>query len=336
MFSVILGLRFCTPFFPLDNGLWAWCTRHMDAQTRHPTVNYADESSTTPFVRLEIRPRFSPVDLNLLFVARQGWAAGDRLRIAIAEPEVPPSGPLGELLGRVSRHVLLRRYDRDEDAFVSVRLLMDGRIIAESNDANFARKYIAGLLLECSPSFHSLDDVEISETWIRDDTERAMFLGMLHGALGWDPSHQVPPAIGESLEEARKALAVANYRSCVTMCRRVVEAVLKFAHERLLKSKPLDKAGKSLMLNALIERFRKEGSAPIPAHLLHLADALRVVGNVPGAHAAEIPNYQFTATDAEFALATAHYFVDQYFAKIDTDVNTYFVLTVDPVQHDVR
>jgi len=92
----------------------------------------------------------------------------------------------------------------------------------------------------------------------------------------------------------------------------------------------VDAKGRGFMLDALIKRFREEKGAPIPAHLLHVADALRVVGNVPGAHAVDIPNYQFTASDAEFALGTAHYFVDQYFAKIDTDVATHYVLTIDP------
>ena len=295
---------------------------------RFPTADYAKDSLEPPFVRLNIRANYSPIDLNLLFVSRRGWTPGDRLRIALANAPVP-KGPLGEVIGKTPPHVLLRRYDRDADAFVAVRFMIDGSIIAESNDLPFVQKYVEGLLLECPPSFHSLSDIEVQEAWIREPAERAWFIGMLHGAFGWDSSHQIPPAIAESLEEARTAFEVANYRSAVVMCRRVLEALLKFAHERLLKSKPVDAKGKSLMLDGLVKRFRAEASAPIPAHLLHVADALRVIGNVPGAHPVDIPNYQFTASDAEFALAPAHYFVDQYFAKIDTEVSTHYVLTID-------
>jgi uncharacterized membrane protein YraQ (UPF0718 family) len=53
------------------------------------------------------------------------------------------------------------------------------------------------------------------------------------------------------------------------------------------------------------------------------------LGNVPGAHAAEIQNYQFTRYDADFAFASAVYFIEQYFAKIDTDVTQYYTLTID-------
>jgi gentisate 1,2-dioxygenase len=56
---------------------------------------------------------------------------------------------------------------------------------------------------------------------------------------------------------------------------------------------------------------------------------IRVIGNVPGAHAAEIEGYRFSADDAEFILASVHYFIQQYFSKIDTQVNQYYTLTID-------
>jgi len=298
-------------------------------QTRYSIADYMADAEEPPFVRLVVKPSFTPVDINLLFLSRQGWAQGDRLRIAIAPPSTALSGPMAAIIGRIPPHVLIRRYDRDEDAFASLRFLMDGRVIVESNDLDFAHRYMRGALLECPPSFHSAADIDVEETWVSDPTERAMFLGMLSGALGWDPSHQVPPAIAESLEEARRSFEVANYRSCVAMCRRLVEALLKFAHERLLKAKPLDRKGRHLMLNGLIKRFQQEKPPPIPLHLLHVVDALRVLGNVPGAHPADIQNYQFTSTDAEFALGVAHYVIDQYFAKIDQDVTTIYTVTIE-------
>ena len=183
--------------------------------------------------------------------------------------------------------------------------------------------------MECPPSFHSADEFEINEGWEGDPHLKAMFAGMLAGALGWDPDHNVPPALRDSLEEAEKALEIANYRSCVVMCRRALEALLKFAFPRLLKRPPTDKKGHGLMLNAMIEEFKKAPGHPIPMHLLHVTDSVRIVGNVPGAHAEEIKDYKFTRYDAQFALASAHHFVQQYFSKIDPEVSEYYTLTID-------
>jgi hypothetical protein len=81
------------------------------------------------------------------------------------------------------------------------------------------------------------------------------------------------------------------------------------------------------MLNDLIIAFKKTDK--IPEHLLQVADSLRLLGNVPGAHPAEIPGYQFTRYDAEFGLASALYFNEQYFTKIDKDVSSYYSLEID-------
>lgn len=56
---------------------------------------------------------------------------------------------------------------------------------------------------------------------------------------------------------------------------------------------------------------------------------MRLLGNVPGAHAAEIPNYRFTRSDAEYALYAVSHFLHEYFNKIDTAVTEYYTLTVD-------
>jgi HEPN domain-containing protein len=97
------------------------------------------------------------------------------------------------------------------------------------NDEAYAEKYLKGLFLEFPPSFHSIDDLEVSKKWIEDATQTAFFTGLLTGSLGWDSFENVPSAIKGSLEEAEKALAIGNYRSCVVMCRRTGEALLKFA-----------------------------------------------------------------------------------------------------------
>jgi len=81
------------------------------------------------------------------------------------------------------------------------------------------------------------------------------------------------------------------------------------------------------MLNDLIKGFRGKGN--IPDHLLHVANSLRLLGNVPGAHPAKIKDYQFTKYDAEFAIASLLYFAEQYFTKIDSEVTSYYAVSID-------
>ncbi len=113
------------------------------------------------------------------------------------------------------------------------------------------------------------------------------------------------------------------------MCRRSLEALLKFAFPSLLGAEPLDNRRRALTLDAMIKAFRAPTPPRIPVHLLHIADSLRVLGNVPGAHAAEIADYRFSRFDAEFAIGALGYFVDQYFSKIDSEVGSYYTLTID-------
>jgi uncharacterized protein DUF4145 len=287
---------------------------------------------------LTAKPSFAPIDINLKFLSEDGWsAAGDRLRFHFQrDSEDQAKHPLAELIGSVPPHLMLRRYDREEDCFAVVRIFLDGGIQILSNDTEFAKKYLRGVFLEAPPSFHADDELETTEEWLQDSSTLAHFTGMLVGAFGWDSAHNIPPALETSLEEARKALSIANYRSCVVMCRRSLEALLKFAFPRLLGRQPVDQRGNDLMLNSLIQEFRNSNPQKIPAHLLHVADSLRVLGNVPGAHATEIQNYRFSRYDAEFAIGRVGYFVDQYFSKIDTEVGKYYTLSIDLSEHETE
>jgi len=298
--------------------------------TRISTQDYFTEGKNPPVYRMEVNPRFSPIDVNLQFVFKEGWSHADRLRFHTeAKFKSNNAHPLSDLINSLRPHLLIRRYDAEEDSFVSINIGLDGEIELLANDRDFAQKYLHGLLLECPPSFHSTEDLDITEEWVDKSQTRAMFLGLLQGALGWDPMQQIPPAIQTSLEEAEKALSIANYRSCVVMCRRTIEALLKFAIPRLLNCAPVDNKGKTLRLDAMIERFKQQNPSLIPAHLLHVLDSIRIIGNVPGAHADEIKNYRFSKRDAEFALVSVHYFLEQYFSKIDTEVSKYYTLTID-------
>ena len=302
----------------------------MSETLRYPLSSYADPSSGARVFSLRATPNFSPLDVNVAFLVRSGWNQSvDRLRFHIFQETNAFSGhPLARVLN-VDPHLLIRQLDRDEDRFVSIHVSVDGEIMVLSNDPEFARSFFDGLFLECPPSFHTSEEFEISEEWQTDDNTRALFAGMLASALGWDPSHNIPENIQQSLDEARRSLEIANYRSCVAMSRRTLEAVLKFGYERLLKKKPENKKGHGLMLNEMIQTFRSQKPALIPEHLLHIADSIRVIGNVPGAHAADIASYHFSRSDAEFALYATIHFLDQYFSKIDKDVTQYYTLTID-------
>ena len=299
---------------------------------RIPIKDYLMEGENPPVYVLKVRPNFSPIDVNLQFILREGWSHADRLRFH-TETEATilakDNHPLAAVLQDLKPHLLIRRYDREGDSFLVATIALDGEIQFLSNDRDFVQRYLHGLFLECPPSFHTAEDMDVTEEWVDDPQTRALFMGLLHGALGWDPSHQIPPSIQISLEEAEKALSIANYRSCVVMCRRTIEALLKFAFPRLLGIQPVDDRGRVLSLDAMIKRFREQRPPSIPGHLLHVLDSIRVIGNVPGAHAAEVEGYQFSAGDAEFVLASVHYFIQQYFSKIDTEVTQYYTLTID-------
>lgn len=59
-------------------------------------------------------------------------------------------------------------------------------------------------------------------------------------------------------------------------------------YHRLVKKPPVNKKGHGLMLNGMIQKFRAQKPSPIPEHLLHVADSIRLIGNVPGAHASHL------------------------------------------------
>ena len=303
----------------------------MSSSPKQPLTAYLESPNGTPVFSLRAKPNFSPLDINVAFLESTGWNQSvDRLRFHLIQDSSDSSHhPLARMLEKVAPHILVRRLDRDEDQFVSVQASVEGEIVVLSNDADFARSFFAGLFLECPPSFHTFEEFELSEEWLTDNETKARFAGMLAGAFGWDPSHNIPENIRQSLDEARRSIEIANYRSCVAMARRTLEAVLKFGYERLLKQKPVNKKGQGLMLNDLIQAFRGQKPSLIPEHLLHLADSIRVIGNVPGAHAADIANYHFSRSDAEFALYATIHFLDQYFSKIDEEVTRYYTLTID-------
>ena len=294
-----------------------------------PISVYFDDKPPEKVFIIKAKPGFSPLDFNLEFLKRQGWSlSSDRFRFH-TQQELPPddANEVIKLLASRPPHILIRRLDKEEDYFIALSVYMDGSVEALGNDPDVLKEYIKGLFTEFPPSFKGIEDFTIEVQEVSEEATIAMFCGLLHGAYGWDPASDLPPSLEESLKEAQSSLAIGNYKSCVVMCRRALEGLLKFAYERLLGKKPVNKKGKELMLNDLISGFRS--SKKIPDHMLHAADSLRTLGNVPGAHAADIKDYQFTKYDAEFALSTFLYFNEQYFTKVDTDIRTYYEITIE-------
>lgn len=302
----------------------------MTEETHYSLDRYAEETPPAVFLLLG-KPQFSPLDINVAYLNQSGWnQTVDRLRFHVSNQT--PSGsnnPIADAITSIPPQLLIRRLNDEDDLFVSVQISTDGTVTVMSNDSVHALDVFTRLLLDCPPSFHSLDEFEVKQQWNHDSQPVAYFTGMLSGARGWDPSHNIPENIRQSLEEAHRSLESANYRSTAVMSRRTLEAVLKYGFTRLLHRPPENARGRPLMLNDMIVAFRNESTKPIPDHLLHIADSVRLVGNVPGAHAAEIQNYQFSRSDAEYALYAVSHFLHEYFNKIDKDVSQYYTITID-------
>jgi hypothetical protein len=114
------------------------------AQTDHIELSkYSSDQSGLSVYCLTAKPSFSPIDINLAFLAQEGWSAsGDRLRFHVQQPQEVLKHPLAELLGSVPPHILIRRLDREEDCIAVIRVFLDGTIQILSNDVEFAKKYL--------------------------------------------------------------------------------------------------------------------------------------------------------------------------------------------------
>jgi hypothetical protein len=86
---------------------------------------------------------------------------------------------------------------------------------------------------------------------------------------------------------------------------------MELAYEKQFGVKP----GK-LDLNGITRRFEALIPGPIPRHWLNIADSIRNIGNVPGAHPRSIPGYRFSKRDAELAYTNTSSFVAAYFEKM--------------------
>lgn len=90
----------------------------MSHPEHYPLSDYSGASPAAPVFRLEAKPHFSPLDLNLTYLARSGWnQAVDRLRLHTEQQSIPSDHPLASAIGRFGTHLLIRRLEHDEDCF---------------------------------------------------------------------------------------------------------------------------------------------------------------------------------------------------------------------------
>ena len=293
--------------------------------------DYSDLESLPPVFHMTVEPTYSPIDINLAYLFSIGWRQSvDRFRLHTELAQGLRSSHLVDnLISDVEPHLLIRKLEQDEDRFIVLQIRLSGEIESLSNDEEYSQHFIKKLCLDCPPSFRRENELRISGKWEDDSNLRAKFSGLLAGALGWDPRHGIPDGVADSLEEAKRSLETANYRSCVVMCRRAIEALLEFGMPRLLAREAINRRGQRFTLDSMIQCYRDSEIQPIPFHLLHVADSVRLIGNVPGAHAQEIEDYQFSRSDAEFALQATSHFVTQYFSKVDSEVTEYYSLSIE-------
>jgi hypothetical protein len=125
-------------------------------------------------------------------LAQTGWNQSvDRLRFHLRRASPIAPDPLARVVTRFEPHLLIRRLDRGGDCFALVHAYVDGDIVVLSTDADIANMLFQDIFMECPPSFHTLEEFEVTEEWLADGEKKAVFDGMLAGAPGWDPSHSV-------------------------------------------------------------------------------------------------------------------------------------------------
>jgi HEPN domain-containing protein len=252
--------------------------------------------------KLDAMPKSSPIDLDVSALSEEsGWSLSDRLRFWHT---LNGKSPLP------ATRLTIRKLELEEQALVLCHVEADGTLTILSNSKEYATRFFNNVFVGNPPAFRNRKDWKLKSVWVKDETTVAFFAGTAAGALGWGPA--VPHKIEDSIKEALRGIEKRNWKSCVVMCRRALQALMEVAYEKFFGAKP----GKGLDLNGIIRSFEKLSPSPIPRHWLNIADAVRNIGNVPGAHPRPIPGYRFSKGDATLAYSNTSSFVSAYFEKI--------------------
>lgn len=278
--------------------------------------------------RLTAKPKSAPIDFNLTALFEKvGWRPSDRFRFWYVQELPKTDNQILSALISTPPHILIRKLDSEEDSFCICRILMDGCVEIFGNDEEYTYAFFNDLFVNVPPTFYQLRNWKITRKCVKDAASVGMFSGSLAGALGW--GEEVPKEIEESMIEAIKDYEIKNWHSCVVMCRRCIESIMKLAYTRFFGQEPKTARGRDLDLAEIIKRFEIEKPEVIPRHLLNIVDSIRNLGNVPGAHAKAIPKYKFTRSDALLALTNLQSFVHSYFTKIDKELGTIYTLEIN-------
>lgn len=228
---------------------------------------------------------------------RFGISSVDRLGVFIEE-------------GRGLQMLGIGKLDLQKGVDLSCVIFENGDVRIVCNDDEYAQEFF-GLL---NPERFALD-WDISGSWTKDTVVVTTFMGGLLGLrTGVNPLDKASKEVKDSLREALGSYQAQNWKSTVVMSRRTIEAVLKDAYRYFAKKEPVDAKRKALKLYKLIEFF--ENSKFIPKHWLKILDAIRLIGNIPGAHPVPILNYSFTSDDALLALTNTQAFLGMFYTKM--------------------
>src|SRR6266581_2354991 len=202
--------------------------------------------------KLDAMPKSSPIDLNVSALSEEsGWSLSDRLRFWHT---LNGKSPLP------ATRLTIRKLDLEEQALVHCHVEADGTLTILSNDKSYALRFFSDVFLDSPPLFRTRKDWTVKGGWAKDETTVAFFMATAAGALGWGP--KVPQEIEDSMQEALRGIEKRNWKSCVVMCRRALQALMEVAYEKFFGVKP----GKGLDLNGIIRSFEKLSPPPIPRH----------------------------------------------------------------------
>jgi hypothetical protein len=111
--------------------------------------DYLTSDKPLPVFAVRIKPNFNPIDINLKFLMEEGWTNADRFRFHFKQEfKETKSEIMNELFSQIKPHILIRKYDKPEDCFLTIQVNLDGTFNILSNDEAFADKYLKGLFLE--------------------------------------------------------------------------------------------------------------------------------------------------------------------------------------------
>lgn len=185
----------------------------------------------------------------------------------------------------------------------------DGNVRIVCNDEDYAMLFFNMIVDKIFPEW------EISTEWTDKPIDVSTFMGGLLGiSERINPLDKASQEVKASLKEAVGSYQAQNWKATVVMSRRTIEAVLKDAYSKFFQKDPIDAKKRPLKLYNLIREFEHSGF--IPKHWLKILDAIRLIGNVPGAHPVPIPNYKFTPDDALLALSNTTAFLKAYYNQI--------------------